>query len=395
MRGKLHVAAVLALLSFGLLIGGNRTRPAQGEASEDNHAQAAARAVQTADTLGEGYRARIDRKRRLVFVSALDDKHLRKVISLVLAYTDAQAATLLDVKEQPYITVILPTPEDYRTLAGKKLLQQKAVGFYRAQDCTLISLDRGRILIHEFTHALHAADMAAARQVHPVWVSEGLATLFEASVIRRTGLEPFVDLRLIALKRAIRKDQFIPLEKLLTLEHDAFMEQAEIAYPQCRYLMLYLHQKGKLKEFYALLKKRCHVDPTGRRALQEALGEKTFQIEPRWIKWVNSLELPRRERSAGEGRLGIKVRNTPEGVEVVELLEDGAARRAGRIEVGDILLKVNGRSVANSVALFAAVKSAGALRTITIELKRRGQVLTIRQALGAPEEVTAAESSSQ
>ena len=126
--------------------------------------------------LGPGHQAKIDKQRRIIYISALDPRHLQETMDLLSAYTDAQRKTLLTRPLTWYVTVILPTVDEYRRLAGNK----RALGFYQPVTRTLTSVDRGRALIHEFTHALHHADQSASRQRHPPWVCEGLATLYES-----------------------------------------------------------------------------------------------------------------------------------------------------------------------------------------------------------------------
>ncbi len=385
------VAIVGLALCAGLLLVRSRELPlAEAAPSEDIHAKAVSDAKAICKELGEGYLAHIDKSRRLAFVSALDRRSLKRAILLLSAYTDAQKRTLLDPDDRAYIKVILPTTDDYPDLAGKDLMARKVVGFYRPRTRTVISLDRGRILVHEFTHALHTADTASPRQIHPVWVSEGLATLFESSRITPSGLHPFVDIRILALKKAIHDEAVLPLEKLFALSHKDFMKQSAVTYPQVRYVMYYLHKKGRLKKFYKLLKKNYAKDPTARGAFEAALGNRLWNIEPAWTRWVKTLKLPRRERTADQGRLGVSVRDTTKGCEVVGLVKGGAARRTGRIRVGDVIEKFNGKTIANTATLFAAVRQAGALRTVTMVLKRAGRSITIRQPLGAPKDTNPA-----
>jgi hypothetical protein len=387
MRRSVPVILGLSVCA-ALLLAIGRTPPPRADAAPaaDIHAEALSAARAARNELGDGYEVHADRRRRLTFISALDRKTLKRAVLLLSAYTDAQKKTLLDPEDRPYITILLPTTDDYPDLAGDELVKQKVVGFYRPRDRTVISLDRGRILVHEFTHALHAADTSNPRQIHPVWVSEGLATLFESSRITPSGLKPFVDIRILAMKKAIRDETVLPLKKLFALSHEEFMKSSSVTYPQCRYVMYYLHKKQRLRKFYRLLKKDFTKDPTGRKAFETALGNRLWNIEPAWTRWVKTLQLPRRERSADQGRLGVAVKNTAEGCEVVDLVEGGPAETAGRIRVGDIIEKFNGKDVPNTVALFAAVRQAGALRTVVMVLRRKSRTITIRQPLGAPKD---------
>jgi hypothetical protein len=330
--------------------------------------------------LGSGYSRVADRERKLYYVSALDAEHFAMTAGLLGKFSDAFNETLRAQRPQWRIIILLPTVEDYRRLAPTK----DVVGFYRPSDRTLISIDRGRVLIHEFTHALHHADAAAADQQHPVWIWEGLGSLFDASMIGPSGLQPQVDLRLLPLQSAIRSEKTIPLARLLTLKPDAFTRQSELCYSEARYLLLYLHRQGRLSEWYETYKAGFRNDSTGKDALEKVLGKRLERIEEEWEDWVKKLQLPWGERQAGRARLGLRLQDTRNGVKVAGFVEGGAAERAGRIQKGDILLRVNGYKLANTAHAIGAIHSAGAMQTVTIELKRHGRRMTVHQPLGAP-----------
>lgn len=380
---KIVQTLILATGSLSLLVS---LGPAStGAREKDIHAEAAEKARRIQQRLGEDYQARQDKDRRLVYVSALDDETFARTARLLAAYLDAQRKTLLTETPEWYVTVVLPTVEDYEKLAGKLYEKHKVTGYYNPLGRKLTSIDRGRVLIHEFTHALHHADTTEPRQVHALWVNEGLATLFEAAYITPGGLEPFVDLRVLTLQKACRKEETIPLKDLFEMGHDDFMKQPQLAYAQSRYVMLYLWQNDKLQDWYERYKKTYVKDPTGRKALEAVLGNRLPALEPRWLEWAGKLKLPKGELQSGQGRLGLAVKDTPDGVEVTELVENGPAEAARRIRVGDRILQVQGREVANSAQLFAVIRQVGALRTVTMRISRAGRKLTIRQPLGAPE----------
>jgi hypothetical protein len=313
-------------------------------------------------------------------VTALDGEHFRETAGLLAAYADAQRKTLLTGRMPWTLTVILPTAEDYRDLAPG----ENVTGFYRADDRTLISVDRGRVLLHEFTHALHHADAAAGGQNHPIWIREGIATLFESCELGPDGLRPLVDLRLTALQAAARKGELIPLDRLVRMTPKTFGEQPELAYAESRYVLLCLHQRGKLRSWYETYKRDHARDATGREALERAMGEPLAAFERNWKAWLDELELPWGELRSAEGRLGAEVKNDSRGVKVVGLVAGGAAERAGRLAIGDVIYSLDGRAVSNGVEFAAAVRAAGAMQTVTVELLRGGRRLTVRQPLGAP-----------
>jgi len=217
---------------------------------------------------GRGYRARLDPPRRLIFVTALDDEHFRETAGLLGRYADIQRKSLFSSPLLWDVVVVLPTVEDYAALGAGKNVS----GFYSPAQRALVCLDRGRVLIHEFTHALHHADQASAHQHHPLWIAEGFATLFECSRIQAEAVIPQVDQRLVTLQRAIEAKATIPLADLLKMDTEAFAKQWELAYAQSRYLMLYLYQQGKLPQWYKTYKALYDDDASGREALVRVLS---------------------------------------------------------------------------------------------------------------------------
>ena len=327
---------------------------------------------------GEGYRAQVDPQRRLIFVTALDEEHFRRTAAMLAVYADIQRKSLFSGRPPWDVAVILPTIEDYAALGPAKNVS----GFYNPAHRALVSVDRGRVLIHEFTHALHHADQASADQRHPIWIAEGLATLFECSEIRADAVIPQVDQRLGVVQRAIEAKATIPLADLLKLDQEAFARRWELAYAQSRYVMLYLYQQDKLSRWYETYKSLYRVDASGRQALEKVLSVRLRRLEEDWQSWALTLRLPWGELDSVEGRLGLKVRNDRRGARVVGLVEGEAAAAAELIRVGDIVEKFNGLSIRNTASLMAAIRAAGAGRTVTIKLIRNGRHLAIRQTLG-------------
>ncbi len=364
---------LIGLLAWGLWAG-----PAGAQDPDDRLGQARAVAARHLEQLGEGYEARIDTGRHIIYISALDRQHREETIRLVSAYIDAQRRTLLTSPLQWNVTILLPTIEDYRA----RRPAENVIGFYEPAHQRVTSIDRGSVLIHEFTHALHHADMAESRQVHPPWIAEGLATLFENVQITPAGLVPQLGPRLGLLQRAIRNETAIDLKDLLKMDAKAFMKQANLAYAQSRYLLLYLYEKDRLRTWYKRYKATYNQDPDGIAALQYAMPGRLDQIQKDWQEWVLQQELSA-PAHAGEASMGLRLQDSPAGVEVVGVDSDSAAATAGRINNGDIILTFNGQKVTTAMQLAAMIRHAGANRTATLTVKRKGRTLTIRQALGA------------
>jgi hypothetical protein len=363
-------AAGLCALAAAALAGDQDRRNLLGPAKKTAREQL--------DRMGEGYEAYIDTHRHVVYISALDDKHRRRTVSRISAYIDAQQRTLLKAPVTWNITVVLPTVEDYRKLQENK----KILGFYNPAARRVTSIDHGRVLIHEFTHALHHADMARRKQVHPPWVSEGLATLFELSRITPAGLEPMLGPRLASLQRAIRQDKALALKDLTARGSKRFMAEAALAYAQSRYLMYYLRDRDKLKQWYETYCRDFNRDPSGAKALEATLGRKLDRIEKQWRAWVLKQEARGPARQLAQGRVGLEFRDSRRGVQITAIQDDSAADSAKRLRVGDLVEKFNGRKILTAVELAALIRQS-ANRTATFVVRRRGRTLTIRQPLGA------------
>jgi len=378
LAGGVRIAVVaLGVLALGLAVPGGTAY-----ASSRNYSAEAKRiAAKQLKQFGKGYSARYDNNRHILYISALDNTHLNQTVVLLSAFTQAYRRTLPSSRSEGNITVVLPTAEDYKKL---ELPFPDCAGFYNYAGRRLVSIDRGRTLLHEFTHALHHADMIAARQVHPIWLAEGLATLFEASKITPSGLVPQLDIRLPTIQKAIRDKKAFSLHELLSMGRKPFMKDASVAYPQARYVMYYLYERGRLDDFYRRYKHTFVHDPHGIAAFEAATGNKLAIIERAWSKWVLAQKMPSSERRVRQGRLGLEIKRANRGAKVVGLQPGGAAKTAGRLKVGDVIQQFNGKAIRNEADLVAAIRAAGAMRTVKVQLVRNSRPMTVMQPLGKP-----------
>src|SRR5262249_673464 len=154
----------------------------------------------------------------------------------------------------------LPSPEDYKQIVTKPGVG----GFYNHDNRILIAQRLGQVMTHEFTHALHGADLDKLGQEHPTWVCEGLATLYESAHFDGEQLVPAENFRLPYLQHAMRTHRLIPLARLINMEQKAFVANATLAYGQSGSLMLYLYEKKLLKPFYDAYKTTFEKDKSGK-----------------------------------------------------------------------------------------------------------------------------------
>jgi hypothetical protein len=140
-------------------------------------------------------------------------------------------------------------------------------------------------LSHELVHPYMEANFPDV----PSWFNEGLASLYEYPGEHKGHIIGHVNWRLPNLKKEIRAGTLPSLVKLLETKRDEFYEADWDAYAQARYLMYYLQEKDKLRDFYTKFLADTK-DHTGRAALEEILGEDLVTFEPKWRKWVLAIQ---------------------------------------------------------------------------------------------------------
>ncbi len=159
-------------------------------------------------------------------------------------------------------------------------------GYYSPSDNALIMNVSGLgTLSHELVHPFMEANFPDV----PSWFNEGLASLFEYPGERKGHIIGHVNWRLPNLKKEIRAGTLPSFGKLLTTTRDGFYEADWDAYAQARYLVYYLQEQGKLRDFYQKFL-ADKTDHTGKTALEAVLGESLDTFEPKWRKWVLALK---------------------------------------------------------------------------------------------------------
>ena len=151
--------------------------------------------------LGDKYLYEVDADSKLIFAANTDPQTLADVKKWLSAQAKSQWEQLFEHHPDQYIAIVLPSPTDYR-----KMVRMPGVeGIYMHQMHMLIAHSLGQVMTHEFTHALHAGDLDALAQEHPIWIVEGLASLFESAQFEGDKLIPRDNFRLWMLQAAFRK----------------------------------------------------------------------------------------------------------------------------------------------------------------------------------------------
>ena len=318
-----------------------------------------------AKQFGEGYAYEIDHDRKLVFATNVDKQTLAEMKDRLTAYATAQWNDLFDSRFDTYLTIVIPRGEDWRW--GPAI-----GGFYAQASNMLISRTVGLTLVHEFTHALHRADQQGRGQSHPIWITEGLATLFESSRIVGGHAVPEPNGRLNALQRIILRNRQIPLAELLKSSHAKFMEDADASYCQVRYLLMYLYSKGLLRKWYDAYVEAYESDDTGQAAMEKVLGKKLDQIEKDWHKWVMDQKPALTRLPRDSAYVGVLLRQATDGVEITEIVRGGGADKAG-LKAGDVILDIDGERIFEPTDLMTVVHERNAGDKVNVRYRRDGK----------------------
>ncbi|MGE5612233.1 MAG: S1C family serine protease, partial [Bacillota bacterium] len=246
-------------------------------------------------------------------------------------------------------------------------------GFYNHEKRILIAQRMGQVMTHEFTHALHNADLDPLGQEHVPWLSEGLATLFEPAQFEGDKLVPADSFRLTMIQAAAKRNRLIPLKRLLEMDQKAFTTNAVVSltYGQSGSLLLYLHEQGLLRKFYDAYKVRFDADKTGRLALEHVTGKNLADLENDWKTWMLRRTPPPQSTGPNGAILGVKFAEANDGLRIDYVLPKSPAQQAG-LRVGDIIVGIDDQDVRDANTLVGLLASYHPGDDITLKI-RRGQ----------------------
>jgi hypothetical protein len=172
---------------------------------------------------------------------------------------------------KPVAVWVFGTEDEYRggSSAALGIVADTPYGFYSPCKRALV-VDAAYgwgTLIHEMVHAYIAADFPDA----PVWMAEGLASLFENAVERPDGsIAGTPNWRLPALKSALERGRAPSFHSLGKAGRGAFHgEDGHIYYATARYLCFWLQEHGLLERFYV---STGDARPTGSTSYRKSRG---------------------------------------------------------------------------------------------------------------------------
>jgi hypothetical protein len=319
---------------------------------------------------GDDYRYELDAERKLIFATNVDAPTLEALKKWLVAQSVSQWADLFEHKPDQYIGVVVPSAADYR-----KIVRVPGVGgFYNDNGKVLIAQRLGQTITHEFTHALHAADRAPLGQDHPIWIAEGLASMYEAARFEGDKLVPRDNFRLGYLQGAVKVKRLIPLDKLLTMSQKDFVAKANLAYGAASSVMLYLYEQGKLREFYEAYKASYDDDPTGRKALEQVTGQSLPAFEKAWMTWmINRPPVPTDTGKDGVV-MGLRLGDATDGLRVDNVVPGGPAFKAG-VKAGDVVVGLGDAELRDPQSFFPTLVQFKPGEQVVLKVRRGEQYL--------------------
>jgi hypothetical protein len=331
---------------------------------------------------GDGYLYELDETRKLIFATNTDASTLAELKHSLQAQSASQWEQLFANKPDQFVSIVLPSSADFR-----KIVRMPGVGgFYNDTAKLLIVGHLGQTVTHEFTHALHAADVAPLGQEHPIWIIEGLASLFEAARFEGEKLVPYDNFRLNMLQNAAKRKALIPLEKLAAMKQPEFVAKANLAYGQASSVMLYLYEQRLLRKWYDAYKTGFEKDATGRTAIEQVTGQTFAEFEKAWQEWMTKRPPVPRDTGANGVVIGAKLGDANDGLKVESVLPDGPASRAG-VQGGDLIVGVADAAVRDYDSFVPLLLQFKAGDKVTLKVRREGKYLELPLVLAKRSEV--------
>lgn len=145
-------------------------------------------------------------------------------------------------------------------------------------------------LTHELVHPVMQADFPQV----PVWLEEGIASLYEAFALGKPGeIHGVVNFRLPVLRAAMNdrhRQPLIRLDGLFGMSDEVFRGDNEsLFYALSRYLCLWLDRQELLWPFYHHFRDNYAHDKTGRSSFVAVLGKPPEDAQVPFSRWVRAL----------------------------------------------------------------------------------------------------------
>lgn len=327
----------------------------------------------------KAYKTHFDNERNFVYLHTKTEEQLKILRTGLEEYAEFQWKTLFQNKPAQPLYIVLLRQQDSR-----KVLGGRAGGVFNPGTNTLFCGDmptykllRTSVIIHEFTHALHFADQTKRRQRHPIWLIEGLATLFEASDRAKGTCTPRHSYRLNVVQSAVRSGRSVPWLTIMKMQHPQFMRAAQLCYAQSRYMLFYMYEKGYLKKFYDEYTAQSGFknDKTAAESFEVVFGKPLSAVEHEWKAWVMKQKVP------PVPFLGVNMADKNKKVVVTKVSPNSPAAKA-ELKAGDVIVSLAGQPIRTRSDLIEAVGNKKVGEEVDISIERGGKAMELTAKLG-------------
>ena len=232
----------------------------------------------------------------LVAAPGWNERALEESTSLTTHAIDAYYTGRFDIKPARAIGVYLfPEEKSYQAYCRAHLggACDSPFGMYHP-DLRRIVMNAGPglgTLTHELVHPIIEADFPRA----PIWLNEGIASLFEAPVIPRKGeihgVKNWRLPRLLAGMKSAAERKDARLDTLFGMTDEAFREESleKLHYATARYVCQWLDARGLLWPFYRAFRDHVADDATGEKAFAAVTHRTPGEANAAWTAWVKAL----------------------------------------------------------------------------------------------------------
>ena len=317
---------------------------------------------------GESYTYDTDESRRLHFAIALDDVSYREMRTMLERQADQMIRSLFEAPPEYFTLVVIPTHEH----AQQIFAEPNFGGIYQHAQRRLVARDIGTMLRHEFVHLMHYGHMERLNQQHPMWIQEGIASLYELYEFNDNGDIVFLPNERHNLARRLAVSG-MTIQQLIELPNTRFMARAEANYAHVRSIFEFLADQDKLETWYRTYVELYDEDRTGRLAFEQVFEGTMRDVERTWRAWVRERPIVEMRMRDGRGSLGIDVdeHGANDGVMISRVTRGSGAFRAG-LQVGDVIVGINDRTIRSYRELLGVIADMDPGDVVRIRF-RRGQ----------------------
>lgn len=326
------------------------------------------------------YTYETDEAHRLCFATALDTVAHAEMRTMLQRQADHLSATLFDGMPDYYVLVAVPTPEHVDELLKG---DTSVGGLYDHNQRVLVTRNIGGSLRHEYFHVMHYGHMDRLGQDHPLWIQEGMASLYEDYDLRSDGTIRYLpnERHNVTLGLA-RGGGLMPWDRILQIDNERFMRHATKLYPQVRSMFEFFAARGKLQQWYHEYVRSYDDDPTGRVALEKVFREPLDDVERQWRRWVHdrpAIDMYIRDGDAALGIIG-EPQATNDGVMISQIM-DGSSAANSSLREGDVIVAVDGTSTRSLKELQSIIGNRSPGDVVVVRARRGSKYFSTQMTL--------------